>query len=303
MFKNHLLQSPEWEKFQKSLGKKVIKIKGDSYSALAILEPTPVGNYLFVPYGPHLANQDALKPALEDLKKVAKKEKAIFIRIEPTCYFPQKDLKQFGAHKVKDIDPAETWVVDLPDANDKLLQKLPRRLRGYYNTHKNKGIEIIRSRRPEDIKHLARLQSITFAKKGIKPYQEDYLKQELSQDFSTLYLAKYDKKIIAAVLVFDYDKTRFYMQAASDKSYAKLNANGILTIQAILDAKEKGLSYFDFWGIAPAGAPANHPWAGFTAFKKMFAGDEKIYSGTYDIPVAKIKYSIYKLARKIKGSV
>ena len=75
------------------------------------------------------------------------------------------------------------------------------------------------------------------------------------------------------------------MQAASDKDYAKLNANGILTIRAIMDAQKKGLINFDFWGIAPEGAPETHPWAGFTAFKKMFSGEARYYSGTYDIPM------------------
>ena len=91
------------------------------------------------------------------------------------------------------------------------------------------------------------------------------------------------------------------MQAASDKDYAKLNANGIITIQAIMDAKAKGMTTFDFWGIAPADAPADHPWAGFTKFKKMFEGRELDYTGTYDVPLSHARYRLYRFVRKFKG--
>ena len=258
--------------------------------------------YLFVPYGPHLVNEKALAPALTELKIIAKEYDAIFIRIEPTIFISKKHLRSLGARKSKDIDPAETWIFEIPETKEQLLSKLPKRLRGYYNTHSKKGIEIIQSHNPDDIKHLVKLQNKIFSKKNIQPFKEDYLRQELAQDFSTLYLAKYDNKIIAAVLVFDHDGTRYYMQAASDKDYAKLNANGIITIQSILDAHEKKFLFYDFWGIAPSDAAPNHPWAGFTAYKKMFQGEEKRYSGTYDIPIKRFRFYLYKALRKIKQS-
>lgn len=295
----NILQSELWKEFQQKLGKKTVAVQRDKYSFLTVVENTPIGKYLFVPYGPYLADRKQFSPALAKLKKIAEKEKAIFIRIEPTIFFSQKYLKSLGAIKSKDIDPAETWVLDLPEEKEKLLQLFPRRLRGYYNTHGKKGIEIIKSKNLSDIHYLVNLQKKTFQSKNIQPFSEKYLAKELEQDFSTLYLAKYQDKIIAAVLVFDDKNTRYYMQAASDKNFAKLNANGILTIQTILDAWDKKLTAFDFWGIAPDGAPKDHPWAGFTAFKKMFAGEAKYYSGTYDIPVKRFRYFFYCWLRKI----
>ena len=64
-------------------------------------------------------------------------------------------------------------------------------------------------------------------------------------------------------------------------------------------AKQNGKKYFDFWGIAPEGAPANHPWVGFTNFKKTFAGQEIDYAGTYDIILNPTKYRLYQLTRKL----
>ena len=295
----HILQSENWANFQELLKKRVLRVQKKHFSFVAIVERIPVGKYLFVPYGPHLDSPTELGPAIASLKKVAKEERAIFIRIEPTLNLPQEVLRRIGACKSKDIEPAETWVLDFPGDKTQLLQTFPRRLRGYYNTHEKKGIEIVKSNNPDDIKHLLRLQKLVFESKAIKTFSEEYLRHELAQDFATLYMAKYQEKIIAAVLVFDDATTRYYMQAASDKSYAKLNANGIITIQAILDAYEDGLRAFDFWGIAPDGADSSHPWSGFTAFKKMFDGRPVYYSGTYDIPIRRFRFLVYKMLRRL----
>ena len=105
--------------------------------------------------------------------------------------------------------------------------------------------------------------------------------------------------MIAAGLVFDDKTTRYNLQGAQNDLGRKLHATGILTIQLILDAKAKNLKTFDFWGIAPEGAPKNHPWAGFTNFKKTFAGHEVQYAGTYDIVLKPARYRLYSLLRKL----
>ena len=296
----HFLQSILWENFQKSRGKEIVHGSGKDFSFMATVERTPVGKYLLIPYGPYTASPSALPKALDAIRAAAKSHGAIFARIEPTTRYTEAEMRHFGARKVKDVDPAETWVVDISDT-DNLKEVFPRRLRGYYNTHADKDIEIIVSHNPADIKHLVRLQAKTFKAKNITPYSETYLASELSQDFATLYLAKYEHKIIAAILVFDDSTTRYYMQAASDKDYAKLNANGIITIQSRMDASKNGLKNYDFWGIAPDNAPADHPWAGFTSFKKSFHGEEIHYSGTYDLPFDHFRYFLYKFLRKFKS--
>ncbi|MBO7664559.1 peptidoglycan bridge formation glycyltransferase FemA/FemB family protein, partial [Candidatus Saccharibacteria bacterium] len=140
--------------------------------------------------------------------------------------------------------------------------------------------------------------------KGINTFSEKYLETELEQSFSTLYLVKYHNpetnqtEIVAAGLVFDDKITRYNLQGAQNDTGRGLHATGILTIQLVLDAKEKGLKKFDFWGIAPENAPKNHPWAGFTNFKKTFAGTELDHAGTYDLVLNKAKYKFYQATRK-----
>ena len=175
----------------------------------------------------------------------------------------------------------------------------------YYKNAKKKGITIETSHQPKDIKYLLDLQQALAKKKGINTFSAHYLETELKQPFATLYLVKYNNpetnqiEIVAAGLVFDDEKIRYNLQGAQSDIGRKLHATGILTIKLIEDAKEKGLSIFDFWGIAPERAPKDHPWAGFTNFKKTFSGRQIDYAGTYDIPLKPFKYRLYQLLRKI----
>ncbi len=56
----------------------------------------------------------------------------------------------------------------------------------------------------------------------------------------------------------------------------------------IMDAKEKGLAWFDLFGTAPEGAGPEHEWYGFTSFKKSFGGSPVSFAGTWDLPCPRV---------------
>ena len=299
-----ITQSPAWKKLQDDLKETSFLEQGSGYHYLAILKQTPAGNYLYLPYGPVFTDKSGLENSLKSLRNLASRQQAIFTRVEPQSREFIDHLPGI-AKKSPDLNPAETWVLDLSGEEEALKSKLPSRLLRYHKAAAKKGITIETSHNPDDIHYLLDLQKTLAKQKKISTFSENYLKTELSQPFATLYLVKYQnpetsrEEIVAAGLVFDDKKTRYNLQGAQDDQGRKLHATGILTIQLILDAKAKNLKFFDFWGIAPAGAPQNHPWAGFTAFKKTFAGEEVQYSGTYDLVYNPGKYRLYQILRKL----
>ena len=301
-----LQQSKEWEKLQNDLGEETFFVDEKSFQFLAILKKTKFGNYFYLPYGPVLADKNAAKKALEALQKLANEKNVSFIRIEPqdrenASYL----LKLPNTKKSTDLNPAHTWVLNLTDSKEEILTNFSQGTRTRYNQAPKKGLTVEKTNDPQKIKYLVQIQHEVAKEKGINTFSEKYLKAELEQDFASLYLVHYTDpednkdKIIAASLFFDFNGTRYYMQSAADYSYRKLPATVALLTSAIFDAKEQGLNYFDFWGIAPENAPKNHPWAGFTAFKKSFGGYEVDYCGTYDIILNKSKYKLYTIARKV----
>ena len=291
-----ITQSEAWSKLQEDLGEKPHFKTDKGYQYLAIEKHTPAGNYLYCPYGPIAKDKPAFQNALKSLETLGRELNAIFIRVEPfdadqSQYLPNNSVK------TKDLNPKETWLLDLTGTDDELKQKLPSRLLRYYKSAPNKGITIEKSHNPADIHYLLDLQKTLAKEKGISTFSEHYLATELAQPFATLYLVKYQNEIIAAGLVFDDKDTRYNLQGAQSDEGRKLHATGILTIQLILDAKAKDLKTFDFWGIAPEGADSSHPWAGFTNFKKTFAGYQQNHAGTYDIVLKPAKYKLYKTTR------
>ena len=293
-----ITQSSEWHKLQEELGEESILVEKEDYQYLAIIKPTPVGNYLYCPYGPVAKDKTSFKNALGSLNDLAKEKKAIFIRVEPYDEAFKNNLPD-SAKKSTDLNPKETWILDLTGNDEEFKLRLPSRLLRYHKSAAKKGIIIEKSTNPDDIKYLLKLQQDLASEKGISTFSENYLKTELKQPFASLYLVKYEGSIIAAGLVFDDKTTRYNLQGAQSNTGRKLHATGILTIQLILDAREKKLKSFDFWGIAPDDAPDDHPWKGFTAFKKTFNGTEVKHAGTYDIVLSPFKYHLYQIIRKV----
>ena len=293
-----ITQSSEWRKLQEELGEESILVEKEGYQYLAIIKPTPVGNYLYCPYGPVAKDKTSFKNALGSLNDLAKEKSAIFIRVEPYDEAFKKNLPD-SAKKSTDLNPKETWILDLTGNDEEFKLRLPSRLLRYHKSAAKKGIIIEKSTNPDDIKYLLKLQKALANEKGISTFSENYLKTELKQPFASLYLVKYEGSIIAAGLVFDDKTTRYNLQGAQSNTGRKLHATGTLTIQLILDAREKKLKSFDFWGIAPDDAPDDHPWKGFTAFKKTFNGTEVKHAGTYDIVLSPFKYHLYQIIRKV----
>ena len=297
-----ITQSEEWRKLQQDLEEKTLFDCTKSYQYLAILKHTPVGNYLYLPYGPVAEDVNAMKQAIKAVTAIARREHVMFIRIEPQLPNWKKYLPE-NVKKSTDLNPKETWLLDLSGTDEELKSKLPSRLLRYYKNREKQGITIVTSHNPQDIHYLLDLQRALAHEKGISTFSEHYLATELKQPFSTLYMLKRNDNILAAGLVFDHDKTRYNLQGAQSDEGRRLHATGILTIQLILDAKAKGNQTFDFWGIAPEDAPDNHPWKGFTAFKKTFTGYERDYAGTYDIVLTPSRYRFYQIIRKLRRSL
>ncbi len=293
--KTPLTQSSAWHTLQDALGETSFFESTPDYQYLAILKKTPVATYLYLPYGPVYDTKEGFFKALESFTRLAKEKSATFIRIEPqdsnfASYAP------ITAKKSKDLSPKETWQLDLTGNYE---EKLPSRLVRYHKGAEKKGITLETSHDPDDIYYLLKLQRALAKEKGINTFSAEYLETELAQPFATLYLLRFEGEIHAAGLVFDDETTRYNLQGAQSVQGRKLHATGIRTIQLVRDAAGKGPKTFDFWGIAPEGAPASHPWAGFTAFKKTFQGAEVDYAGTYDLVLERSRYALYQASRRL----
>lgn len=301
------MHSPAWADFQRALGRTVHEQSGPGWNFLAVEESNPAGKLLYVPYGPVAGSLEAFDAALAALTGLARSCGAVFVRIEPVS-------AGFGAAEADAVlrgrglrpapanqQPELSWIVDLDrDFKDVLADMKPVNRNLYRNIHK-KGVTFRSSQDPAEVSVLLDFLHMTAARNGFKPQSDEYLgkvaRSLMPAGAATLFIADLEGEPIAAALAYDSADTRTYAHAALDDTHRKLSAGIPLLVTLMADAKDKGLRHVDLWGVAPADQP-EHKWAGFTAFKKSFGGYEIAYPGTWDLPVQKLRYSGYQLARR-----
>lgn len=305
---DYFLQTPAWADVQASLGRTVHQQSGPGWSFLAVEEKNPAGKVLYSPYGPVASSTEALDAALAALVATARSCGAVFVRIEPVAAglaMPAAaDLSRRGLQPAPvNQQPELSWIVDLDgDFKDVLAAMKPVNRNLYRNIHK-KGVTFRASQDPEDISILLDFLVMTARRNGFKPQSDEYLTQVAASlmpaGAATMFIAELHGEPIAAALAYDSADTRTYAHAALDDEHRKLSAGIPLLVTLMADAKDRGLKHVDLWGVAPADQP-DHKWAGFTAFKKSFGGHEVAYPGTWDLPVKKLRYNAYQLARKLR---
>jgi lipid II:glycine glycyltransferase (peptidoglycan interpeptide bridge formation enzyme) len=305
----YFLQTPQWADVQRSLGRTVHEQSGPGWSFLAVEEKNPAGKVLYAPYGPIAESLEAFDAALAALVALARKCGAAFVRIEPVSAgvdnaASETVLRSRGLRPAPvNQQPELSWIVDLDrDFKEVLAGMKPVNRNLYRNIHK-KDVTFRTSQDPDEIRVLLNFLHMTAKRSGFKPQSDEYLSQVarslMPAGAATLFIAERHGGPIAAALAYDSADTRTYAHAALDDAHRKLSAGIPLLVTLMADAKEKGLKYVDLWGVAPEDEP-NHKWAGFTAFKKSFGGREIAYPGTWDLPVKKLRYGAYQLARKAR---
>jgi lipid II:glycine glycyltransferase (peptidoglycan interpeptide bridge formation enzyme) len=305
----YFLQTPAWADVLRSLGRTVHQQSGPGWSFLAVEESNPAGKVLYAPYGPVASSADAFDGALAALAELARFRGAVFVRIEPvtaglTVSAAPEELRRRGLRPApSNPQPELSWIVDLEgDFKDVLAAMKPVNRNLYRNIHK-KGVTFRSSQDPDDIGILLDFLHMTARRNGFKPQSDDYLTRVAASlmpaGAATLFIAELHGEPIAAALAYDSADTRTYAHAALDDTHRKLSAGIPLLVTLMADAKERGLKHVDLWGVAPADEP-DHKWAGFSAFKRSFGGHQIEYPGAWDLPVKKLRYNAYQVARKLR---
>lgn len=292
---DQFLQSWEWAEFQKELGRKVWRLgikDGDNIigQALLIKHKLPLGkSYLYCPRGPifsSLSYKEALVLFFKKIKELARKENAIFLRIEPRdSKYQTADYK-----KVNDVQPSQTLMLDLAYSKEKIFSQMYEKMRYNIRLAQRRGVKIEKS---NDINVFLKLIHETAKREKFKPYSDHYYQTLLNRNdqFVRLYAAQYKGTILAAHIVIFSGLTAAYVHGASSREYKEVMAPHLLHWHTIQSAQEQGYAQYDFWGID------EKKWPGVTRFKKSFGGRSITYPGTFDIPLSRVWYSLYRLGK------
>jgi lipid II:glycine glycyltransferase (peptidoglycan interpeptide bridge formation enzyme) len=302
----HFLQSTPWQRVQAALGHDIIWDRDADWMWSGAVRAGHFPRYVYLPHGPTAVTTDAMEAALTSAVHMGRKRSLDFVRSEPAGEGSMPAVVALGAHSSRSIQPRWTWVLDLTPDVAMLRRGLSAGHRGAVNAASRRGLTTRVSADPGDIEIFLRLQERTAAAGKFRGQQQSYHRAVagtlLPEHAAALYIAEFGGEPVAAALCFDFAGTRYYAHAVSDpESGRKLQAAAPLVWQMIVDARERGATRFDFWGIAPPGEQAaaggqRHPWEGFSQFKRSFGGRAVERIGTWDLAVRSLRYRVYRAA-------
>lgn len=312
----NFLQSIEWGDAHKLLGDEVIRmgIKVDGKLAsvwLGIIKDARRGRYLEIPGGPVLdwSNEALAREVIAQLKLVAKKHKCVFVRFRPQLLASDTSISKLNVPGVVEasmhLHAEHTNMLNVLPTEEELLAGMRRQTRYEVRRAEKRGV-VIESSAPsvKDIELFYQIQQETAKRHGFVQSKIE-LFQGMRQSFGDnlqLYTAKKDDKLLNLALVIHHRQESDYFEAASTPEARKEPGAYGIVWQAIKDAKVKGSSRLNLWGIAYSDNP-NHRYAGVTTFKRGFGGEDVEYIPAHDIVVDKIRYRLNWLvetARKKK---
>lgn len=259
-------QSSAWARYLESMGWKIEKIDG----VYVYLRKIPILGYF-------AKIQRLEKLTTKTVNSIENKYRPFQISIEPLK--EEVTLKDFKLNNSPSL-PTKTLQIDLTKSEKKILESFSQKTRYNVKLSLRKKTTVDYS---SNILIFTKFWHENFERKRFPFFSQQKNMIELYKAFgkeSHILLAKRGGGVISGLFILVFDKTVYYMYAASNNEGRKSFAPTLLTWEAIKLAKKLKCRIFDFDGIYDERFPIK-TWKGFTKFKKGFGGKEIQYPGSY----------------------
>jgi lipid II:glycine glycyltransferase (peptidoglycan interpeptide bridge formation enzyme) len=245
----------------------------------------------------------------EETKQIAKENRLDFVRIEPTDPSISREmLRENGFREsARFIQPPTTVISDLSGSEDDIKSRLSQTARRYAKKGEKAGLTFSVSYKPSDIREFLTMIHEVSARTGAKFHDDLYFQTLATSLFPTknagLLFAELDDKKVASIIFYTDGETMSYAHAANLTEYRKISPTYFLGLNALFFAKKQGCEKFDWFGCAPENYTDKRyeSWAGLTQFKMSFGGKRISRIGTWELPVRKWRYFLYRTLLKFTG--
>jgi lipid II:glycine glycyltransferase (peptidoglycan interpeptide bridge formation enzyme) len=319
---HHPLQSYEWGEFRQKTHTKVIR-KGffdkdqlrDGFQLT--IHPIPHTSFT-IGYLPKGSLPDG--KLLEELMILGKKEKCIFIQLEPNVEKKDSDelpfLKKTSFPLTYSFHPLFTkftFILNLEPSEEELMKHMHPKTRYNIKVAQKHEVTIVEDNSDEAFEKYWKLTQETTLRQNFFAHTKQYHKlqwetlnisQQKNNDLTShLFLAKYQSKILAAWIVFVFQDTLYYPYGASSTLHRDVMASNLMMWEVIRFGKKKGLKKFDMWGAMSDTPDTTDPWYGFHRFKQGYGARHTEFIGSFDLVINQFAYQLYKVADKTRWAL
>jgi len=332
----HLLQTWEWSQVKARYGWEPMPFIWESeyagrepVAAAMILKRRIISrgfaarlSILYVPKGPVLDWRDATlrKRVLDELQSFAKKQGAIFLKLDPDVVVgtglagsdherPDSDGKIVASeltargwrYSSDQIQFKNTVEIDLSLSLDELLNRMKQKTRYNVRLAEKKGVTV-RVGTLDDLVMLYRMYAETSVRDGFVIRDETYYQtvwqafmeqsNQAGQPLSEPLIAEVDGEPVAAIFVFYFGKRAYYIYGMSRTAHRGKMPAYLLQWEAIRRAKRYGCKVYDLWGAPDEFNEADSMWGVFR-FKQGLGGEVVRTIGAWDYAPNSLWYRMY----------
>lgn len=273
---------------------------------------------LYAPKGPLMdwTDEPLRKRVLDDLQSIAKKEGAIFLKIDPDVVLGRgvpggvdevtenggqavrSDLKRRGWVESSDqIQFRNTVIVDLSAGEEDILMRMKQKTRYNIRLAEKKGVAL-RVGKLEDLGLLYKMYAETSVRDGFVIRDEGYymtvwkIFMKSAEPSAVPLIAEVDGEPVAAIFVFTFAGRGYYVYGMSRNAHREKMPTYLLQWAAMKHAKAHGCLTYDLWGAPDVFDESDSMW-GVYRFKEGLGGDVVRTLGAYDFASSKFWYSMY----------
>ena len=314
----NFLQSWAWGDFHEARGKKVVRriaLDNDDKIIAAYVgqvETAKRGTYMAIAGGPIMDwSKKSLREAIfADIKAQAEASKCVFVRIRPQILETEKNRKLF---KDLGLKPAPIYlsvelagVLDLNKSEEEILANAAQGLRRKIRKAEKNEITVSTSTDPKDIHEFYQIELETAKRHGFVEFSESFLTKQFEAfakyDAVKLYTAKLGDEILAQNFMIFYGNEASYHYGVSTALGTKYSGAPLLHMQAMRDARERGIKRYNFWGITGLNE-TKHRFYGVSQFKRSFGVDELQYLHAHDLIIKPAKYRLDYAVEKLRAKI
>ncbi len=271
---------------------------------------------LYAPKGPLLNWEEASlrRKVLQDLGKFARKQSAIFMKIDPDIVLgtgapgstqdqpnPQgasmiADLTGLGWRFSQDqIQFRNTVLIDLMPTEEALLAGMKQKTRYNIRLAERKGVQVRRATL-SDLPLLYQMYAETSIRDGFVIREENYYRSVWATFLQTgkaqALIAQVEDQPVAGLLLFLFAGKAWYLYGMSRSQHREKMPTYLLQWEAMRLAKAAGCRTYDLWG-APDEFQETDPMWGVFRFKEGLGGQVVRTAGAWDLPVQPLLYRLY----------
>ncbi len=314
---SNFLQSFNWGKFHQNLGKTIYKIGFKEKEILVgvmlcIVEKAKRATYLTVPGGPLISWEDETQVSafIKAVKDLAKRKNCSFVRIRPQIIENEKNKKLVESLGFK-IAPMHlhaelTRQLDLTKTKDELMIEMRKTTRYEIKQAIKLGIKISVSKDPKELEGFYNLQKETAKRQRFVEFNKRFLQEQFevfaADNQVLLYTATLNNVKLAQAFIIFYGSEADYHYGASTLDGRKYPGAYLIQWEAIKEAKKRGMTRYNLWGVAPEGE-TNHRFWGVSIFKRGFGGEDVSYLHARDLIVNSISYKVNWLIEATRKKV